>query len=66
MIPQVHQLKIQTNPMPMIRVSLRKGKSSAYKRAILDQVYAAMREAFNVPEKDRFMVTDEHDEENLV
>lgn len=52
--------------MPLTRVSLRKGKSPAYKRAILDHVYAAMREAFNVPEEDRFMVIDEHDEENLV
>jgi 4-oxalocrotonate tautomerase len=52
--------------MPLTRVSLRKGKSSAYKRAILDHVYAAMREAFNVPEEDRFMVIDEHDEENFV
>ncbi|QXX73353.1 tautomerase family protein [Methylovirgula sp. HY1] len=47
--------------MPLTRVSLRKGKSSAYKRAVLDHVYAAMREAFNVPEEDRFMLIDEHD-----
>lgn len=52
--------------MPLTRVSLRKGKSSAYKHAILDHVYAAMREAFNVPEEDRFMVIDEYDEENFV
>ena len=52
--------------MPLTRVSLRKGKSSAYKRAILDHVYAAMREAFNVPEEDRFMLIEELENENFV
>lgn len=52
--------------MPLTRVSLRKGKSPAYKRAILDNVYAAMREAFAVPEEDRFMLIDEYDAENFV
>ena len=52
--------------MPLTRVSLRKGKSSAYKRAILDHVYAAMREVFNVPDEDRFMLIDEHDDESFV
>lgn len=52
--------------MPLTRVSLRKGKSPAYKRAILDQVYAAMRDAFNVPEEDRFMLIDEHGDEDFV
>lgn len=47
--------------MPLTRVSLRKGKSPAYKRAILDRVYEAMRESFNVPEEDRFMLIDEHE-----
>ncbi|MGB8277976.1 MAG: tautomerase family protein [Methylovirgula sp.] len=52
--------------MPLTRVSLRKGKSPAYKRAILDHIYAAMREAFNVPEDDRFMTIDEYGEEDFV
>ena len=52
--------------MPLTRVSLRKGKSSAYKRAILDHVYTAMRDTFNVPEEDRFMLIDEHDDESFV
>ncbi len=47
--------------MPLTRVSLRKGKSPAYKRAILDRVYSAMRETFDVPEDDRFMLIDEYD-----
>ena len=48
--------------MPLVRVSLRKGKPAAYRKAILDGIYAAMRAAFEVPEEDRFMVIDEHDE----
>jgi phenylpyruvate tautomerase PptA (4-oxalocrotonate tautomerase family) len=48
--------------MPLVRVSLRKGKSDDYKRAIGDGVYKAMREAFNVPDEDRFVVVSEHSE----
>ena len=48
--------------MPLVRVSLRKGKPAAYRRAILDGIYSAMRSAFDVPEEDRFMVMSEHDE----
>ncbi len=52
--------------MPLVRVALRKGKSSAYKRAILDRVYEAMRESFGVPDEDRFMLIDEHEEADFV
>ena len=48
--------------MPLVRVSLRKGKSAAHRKAILDGIYRAMRSTFDVPEEDRFMVIDEHDE----
>ena len=48
--------------MPLVRVSLRQGKSASYKRAIGDGIYQAMREAFNVPEEDRFVVISEHAE----
>ena len=48
--------------MPLVRVSLRKGKPAAYRKAILDGIYAAMRASFDVPEEDRFMVINEHDE----
>ena len=46
--------------MPLTRVTLRRGKSPEYKRAILDGIYAAMRETFSVPENDRFMLIDEY------
>ena len=48
--------------MPLVRVSLRKGKPAAYRKAILDGIYGAMRATFDVPEEDRFMVINEHDE----
>jgi phenylpyruvate tautomerase PptA (4-oxalocrotonate tautomerase family) len=48
--------------MPLVRVSLRKGKSDDYKRAIGDGVYQALRETFIVPDEDRFVTVSEHSE----
>jgi 4-oxalocrotonate tautomerase len=48
--------------MPLVRVSLRAGKSADYKRAIGDSVYKAMLETFDVPKEDRFVVVSEHAE----
>jgi 4-oxalocrotonate tautomerase len=48
--------------MPLVRVSLRRGKPAAYREAILDGIYRAMLSTFDVPEEDRFMVISEHDE----
>ena len=47
--------------MPLVRIDLRRGKSPAYKKAICDGIYRALRETFNVPEDDRFMAITEHD-----
>ena len=51
--------------MPLTRVSLRRGKPAAYRKTILEGLYQAMRETFDVPEEDRFMVISEHDEDNF-
>ena len=51
--------------MPLTRISLRRGKPAAYRKAILDGVYLAMRETFNVPEDDRFMLITEHDADDF-
>ena len=48
--------------MPLTRVSLRAGKPEAYRQAIFDSLYQAMRESFNVPENDQFMTISEHEE----
>jgi 4-oxalocrotonate tautomerase len=52
--------------MPLVRIDLRRGKSATYKKAICDGIYRAMREAFNVPEDDRFMVVNDHDADGFV
>jgi 4-oxalocrotonate tautomerase len=51
--------------MPLVRIDLRRGKAPAYKKAICDGVYRALRETFNVPENDRFMIVNEHDAGNF-
>jgi 4-oxalocrotonate tautomerase len=51
--------------MPLVRIDLRRGKSAAYKKAICDGIYRALRETFNVPENDRFMIVNEHDAEDF-
>jgi 4-oxalocrotonate tautomerase len=51
--------------MPFTRISLRRGKPPAYRKAIMNGLYLAMRETFNVPEDDRFMVVTEHDAEDF-
>lgn len=47
--------------MPVTRIAIRKGKSAAYKQAILDGIYAAQREAVHINDGDRFMALTEHD-----
>jgi 4-oxalocrotonate tautomerase len=51
--------------MPLTRISLRRGKPAAHRKAILDGVYLAMRETFNVPEDDRFMLIAGHDADDF-
>jgi 4-oxalocrotonate tautomerase len=51
--------------MPLTRVSLRRGKPAAQRKAILDGIYRAMRATFDVPDEDRFMTITEHDEDNF-
>jgi 4-oxalocrotonate tautomerase len=55
----------RTPPMPLVHISLRAGKPEAYRQAIFDSFYRAMREALNVPEDDQFMVITEHDAANF-
>src|SRR5215471_19041851 len=51
--------------MPLIHISLRKGKPEAYRRAIFDSLYRAMRDALDVPEDDQFMTITEHTAANF-
>jgi 4-oxalocrotonate tautomerase len=56
----------QETIMPLTRVSLRRGKPAAHRKAILEGLYQAMRETFDVPEGDRFMTVTEHDPDDFV
>jgi 4-oxalocrotonate tautomerase len=51
--------------MPIIHISLRAGKPEAYRQAIFDGLYRAMRETLDVPEDDQFMTISEHDAANF-
>jgi 4-oxalocrotonate tautomerase len=51
--------------MPLLHISLRAGKPEAYRQAIFDSLYRAMREALSVPEDDQFMTITEHDAANF-
>ena len=51
--------------MPLVHISLRAGKPEAYRQAIFDGLYRAMREALSVPEGDQFMTISEHDPANF-
>jgi 4-oxalocrotonate tautomerase len=51
--------------MPLTRIALRRGKDVQYRKAIMDGVYEAMRETFNVPEDDRFMMLTQHDDDEF-
>ncbi|MES2951807.1 MAG: tautomerase family protein [Pseudomonadota bacterium] len=51
--------------MPLAHIALRAGKPEAYRQAIFDSLYRALRETFNVPEDDQFMTISEHDAANF-
>ena len=51
--------------MPLIHIAMRAGKPAAYRQAIFDMLYRAMRETCNVPEDDQFMTLTEHDAANF-
>ena len=51
--------------MPITHISMRSGKPAAYRQAILDGIYQALRDALDVPEDDQFMTITEHDADNF-
>ena len=52
--------------MPLVRISLREGKSGEYKKALADGVHRAMVEAIEAPSQDRFQVVTEHSAGGLI
>jgi 4-oxalocrotonate tautomerase len=61
-----HAATTQERPMPLVRIDLRKGKSSAYRRTVGHVVYEAMRTTIDVPHNDRFQIIAEHDADDLI
>ena len=51
--------------MPLIQISLRKGKPLDYRRDLMEEVYLAMRESINTPENDRFATITELEDGNF-
>jgi 4-oxalocrotonate tautomerase len=52
--------------MPLIRISMRRGRPASASAAIVDGVYKALRATFEVPENDLFAVVHQHDAEEFV
>jgi 4-oxalocrotonate tautomerase len=52
--------------MPLVRISLKKGRSSSDLSAIGDAIHQAMVETINVPPDDRFQIIQEHSPETLI
>jgi len=51
--------------MPLVKISLRKGRSPEYRRAILDGVHNALVEAYRIPDSDRHQQLCELDADNF-
>ena len=51
--------------MPLVSISLRRGKPAAHLAALRNGIYEAMREAFDVPQDDRFILIHQHDAEEF-
>ena len=47
--------------MPLVRISLRKGKTAEYREAVAEGVHKAMVETIGIPLTDRFQLITEHD-----
>ena len=52
--------------MPLVRISMKRGKPPAWRQAIAEGVYQALRDTFDVPDKDRFVTITEHDDDDFI
>ena len=52
--------------MPLVRISLRKGKPADLRRRLGDAIHRALVETIDVPELDRFQILTEHEPGDLV
>ncbi len=52
--------------MPLIQISLIKGKPKKYIKAVADGIHTALCSAWNIPEDDRFQIITEHKKRNFI
>ena len=52
--------------MPLVRISLVKGKPEAYRRKVGDAIHRALVETISVPALDRFQLVTEHEPGDIV
>lgn len=52
--------------MPLVRISLRRGRPQGFGKAVGQAVYEAMLDTIGVPPRDLFQIISEHDEDHLV
>ena len=52
--------------MPLVRISIHKGRSPEFRRKLGDAIHRALVETINVPELDRFQILTEHEPGDLV
>lgn len=52
--------------MPLVRISIIKGKRKGFGKKVGNVVYRTMVETINVPPKDNFQIITEHDENSLI
>lgn len=52
--------------MPLVRISVLRGKPAAHRRKVGDAVHLALVETFDVPAKDRFQILTEHEPGDLL
>lgn len=52
--------------MPLVRISLVRGKPESYRRKVGDAIHRALVEAVNVPPLDRFQIITEHEPGDIV
>lgn len=52
--------------MPLVRISLVKGKSRDHIRAISDGILRALVETFQVPQDDRFQIVHQHEHDDFI
>ncbi len=52
--------------MPLVRISLREGKSASYRAALGEAIHQAMVDTINVPADDRFQTFAEHSSGRLI